>query len=318
MKHPLLSIIGTTATGKTSLALELANQVLADGLYSGVDLIPLDSRQVYANLPILSGADVPAGFIRTMSESEYPQPLYAKPESSIFLHGVSILNADEEWSVAQFQAFALQILAVSLQKNHLPILVGGTGLYHQQLFLDDPHLLIPPNDAWRAEAATLSLVELQTKLKLMNPEKYKALNNSDLHNPRRLQRAIEISLADVPVFPEWQRDVATEYQQQFVGLSLHLEILEQRIKDRIEKRLAQGVIDECTHFLENYTDTTLAHSTLGLASLSSYIQGTTTSDQLKESWLLEELQYAKRQQVWWKKQSNILWYDAQQLEGIAE
>ena len=318
MNYPLLSIVGTTATGKTDLALAVAEQVLSEGLYSGVALISADSRQVYGDVPLLSGADIPENFIQKKASGEYVYAYHGSNTLPIFLHGVAMLKADQEWSVALFKQFALQIVSVSIQKNYFPIIVGGTGLYHQQLFSGDPHLFVPPNETWRQEAAQLTLEELQEKVRSLSAQKFEALNNSDRNNPRRLQRAIEILMAGTPQVPEWHKKVADQYTQYYIGLSLSPTALAQRIEERVEKRLAQGVITEVTNFLETHTQETLVHSTLGLAQIAKFIHGSLSIAQMKAAWVLEELQYAKRQQVWWKKQPQVTWYGAEQLEGITE
>ena len=152
----VISVFGPTAVGKTAYALALPEtRSIASLHYTGFDIISADSRQIYQDIKIISGADIPTHL-----------PANTK------IHGIGILQANEDWSVAHFVKFAREIIADSLKNNRLPIIVGGTGLYHQQLFAPAPTLQIKPNAKLRASLNKLSLEKLQDKLEEINPQKW--------------------------------------------------------------------------------------------------------------------------------------------------
>jgi len=323
MRQPLISIVGTTATGKTAVALELAQAAIAAKKYARVHLISADSRQVYSELAILSGADVPDDFTAA-SDPNFSFPFFQNQEKTIILHGVSMLAATDEWSVALFREFALKILRTALGANELVIIVGGTGLYHAHLMQLDPALMIPPDPIWRAEALTLSIESLHEVLKALDAKKLENLNHSDKNNPRRLQRAIEVARTTPIALPEWQVTTIASYTQQYFGLSISREALAERIQLRVQKRLEQKVLSEVTAYFLTYGELDLpSASTLGLKELWAYQQGEISREVALEKWTTAEVQYARRQAVWWKKQPGMHWLDstlaaAQILESITE
>lgn len=196
-----MAVVGPTATGKTTFALQLAQQALqSPHNYAGVDLISVDSRQVYKGLEILTGADVPGDFRLVSGASEKTNPTFAQilhfpyyqhAQLPIALHGVSIVDLDQDWSVTYFKDFATTIILNAFETNRLPILVGGTGLYHQELFSTDTDLYIPPNPDVRRKAEAFTVEALHEWLFKVSPETMMQMTDSDVQNPRRLVRAIE-------------------------------------------------------------------------------------------------------------------------------
>lgn len=191
--YPVTAVVGPTATGKTVRALEIAAEMLIGGKVAGVDLISVDSRQVYQGLEVLTGADVPEGFERISTQCNN---YFANCDDSIRLYGVSIIKPSDEWSVAHFLQYARNIMIDSWHGRRLPILVGGTGLYHQKLFAQDKRLQVPPNDEVRKRAEQMSVGDLQEWLGEVDHERLAMMNQSDRGNKRRLVRAIEVGIVD--------------------------------------------------------------------------------------------------------------------------
>lgn len=315
MKHPLVSIVGTTATGKTDVAFALAEAVIISGKYPKVHIISADSRQVYRALPILSGADVPKDFVQKTAEFLYP--FFTNQDETILLHGIGMLDIKDEWSVAVFREFALEIMKYAYEQNHFIIVVGGAGLYHRHILQTDPELNVAPNVEWRGEAADLSVSELQSILLHQAPERLESMNNSDRNNSRRLQRAIEVARADVQPLPEWQFSVIAQTQHVIYGLSVSEAALAERIFDRIDKRLDEGVLNEVRALMSTIAGKDMQiSSTLGLSQLIEHIRGRLSLAETIEQWSIAELQYAKRQLVWWKNQTAVQWLE-HPVEGVA-
>lgn len=290
----LVSIVGPTATGKTSLALWLSERLIAEQKIAGVDLISADSRQVYRELPIISGADIPDNV----------------PEQ-ITIHGVGIINVDEEWSVAHFRNWALPIIEQSITAGHLPIIVGGTGLYHRHLFNLELAEQPGPDLKLRAELQILSVEALQSRLGQLSAERLVAMNDSDRQNPRRLVRAIEQVTNKRELLPIIVQQSLPNFKRFTIGLTDSLDHLEQKIAQRVAERWQQGAVDEVKKVMEKLESTALdlpGLSATGVKEIGQYLDGQSTEEHAKQAWILREFQYAKRQLTWWKKESEVKWY----------
>jgi len=316
MRNLLLSIVGPTATGKSQLALKLPPILASD--FHFFDLISADSRQVYEGMAVGTGADVPVDFQRLTTDPEsvetFAEPYFKK--DTIRIHGISIRRPDQDWSVAQFREFAQKTMQSSWQENGLPILVGGTGLYHQHAFSTDQQMDVPPNEAVRAHAERISFANLQRWLKELDAAKFEALNNSDRHNPRRLIRAIEIILAqNAPAAEKKVTKLAAldqvTLEQLIIGLTDSTEQITQHIKDRIKSRLGTGMLEEVQQLIANYDEEVWrepAFSATGYKEVRAYLEDKIDYQQMQELWLRHEVQYAKRQFTWWKKQAGVEWF----------
>lgn len=305
----ILMIIGPTAVGKTDFALSAANHLLQLGKVTGVDLISADSRQVYQGLEIISGADIPEGF-QPQIPADFSDDKIFFEHGALRLFGISMLPPTAEWSVSQFQTYAQRIISTSVAQQRLPIIVGGTGLYQRHLFNTDPQLHIPPNAVVRERAEQMSVSELQIWLQEVNPERFKHMNDSDQANPRRLVRAIEISLAEQPVTPA-EPEVVFQPELRILGLQDTIEQITERIQQRVEARLAHGAVAEAERLLQIATDQNRrlpAFSATGVKPLLQLVSGSISETEATALWITQERQYAKRQLTWWKKESQVKWY----------
>jgi len=329
-----ISIVGPTACGKTERALEVARQLVKEKQVPGVDIISADSRQVYKGLEILTGADVPEGFEAVLLRqaqhdsltaqydghaSQYdgnkPQsdlPHFTNSEGSIHIFGILMIEPTEEWSLAHFVNFARKILQESWANGRLPILVGGTGLYHKHLFSDDKTPQIPQNEDFRIEAQKKSVEELQQKLNGIDANRLELMNESDRENPRRLIRAIEVA-----IWQQKHRDssllqtgstgspvVWSQVNNQVEFVSAPLETIKERIEERVQKRFTSGAVQEVQNLLKlNLPENSPVITTLGVLEIKQYLEGSLSDQECQKLWALHEFQYAKRQLTWWKKLS---------------
>lgn len=302
--NKLLSIVGPTATGKTQTALTLAKKLITDNLVAGIDLISADSRQVYRGLAILTGADIPAGFSQktNLADQNLAHSYFANADDSIRLFGVSIINSTDEWSVAHFQLMARKIMHYSWQTHRLPILVGGTGLYHDQLLTDDSQLHIGPNSIIRQKAANMTVTQLQEWLDELDSQRLNQMNHSDLHNPRRLTRAIEIVLTQA----HHRTQVKPSVDKLTLVLTAPLQLIEDKITQRVSQRFQAGAVEEVKSLLSQKLDPSLpVMSTLGVVEIADYLAKKLDQSGCQKLWALHELQYARRQITWWKNKSGL-------------
>lgn len=288
----LLSIIGPTATGKTSFAVELAKEL--SNKFSFIDIISSDSRQIYKGMEVGTGVDLP--------QEKLPH---------IRFHGFSMVQPDEEWSVMQFQNFTHQVIQQSWYENGLPILVGGTGFYQHHLFGSQTEMQIPPNEEVRQKAALMTLSELQTWAEKTAPKKFTDMNESDQKNPRRLVRVIEIGVGSVEKKEVPETDVPSDVLT--IGLTDSIEHISQKIQQRVEERLAEGMINETQTLMAHYNDEIWrkfpAFSATGYKEVRAFLEDKLSKEEMITLWNRRELQYAKRQRTWFKKYAqDALWF----------
>ncbi|MFZ1721242.1 MAG: hypothetical protein WAU07_01935 [Microgenomates group bacterium] len=321
---PIISIVGTTATGKTDLALALATAFFQKNK-RGTCIISADSRQVYKELPILTGGDVPKYFTAHEATSADPFPYFVSPDSTIELHGIGFISVTDEWSAGLFHAWIQPIISDAIKNQKLIIVVGGTGLYHRMLSEKDTKMTIPPNQELREWASSHTIEELQKKLQEINQVRLEAMNESDRQNPRRLVRAIEIEMffenqVEGNALKITPSPNSAELTHLWYGVSATPELLKSRITERVNARFKNGALEEVSKIMRvhNLSQDLLAFSTLGLKECAEYISGNLTAEALREDWIIKELQYAKRQKTWWKQHSDITWFDTSQENWILE
>ncbi len=301
MNH-LLIIAGPTATGKTKLGLKLAQKF--DG-----EILSADSRQVFQGMDIGSGKDLPPNLKpQTSALKAMDTQITFYNHNHIKLWGYNLVRPDQEFSLAHFQRFASVIVPHLHSRNKLPIIVGGTGLYLKSFshHLSTTH--IPPNIKLRAKLDQYSTSQLQSQLKNINPSKYNSMNHSDQNNPRRLIRAIEISLSPTP---STNATSFSQYPHQlWIGLKAPLTTLDQQVKQNIITRSRQLTSE--IHRLENLYPQfwhTPAASALGYRQWHQFLTGRITQRKALGNWITAETQYLRRQLTWFKQQSQIHWFD---------
>lgn len=261
----VLIICGPTGTGKTKLAIELAKAM-------GGELINADSRQIYKGLDALTGKD----------RSE---------EIRIWLYDV--VSTDEASTVSHFVKLAHHAIFDIHKRGKLPIVVGGTGFYIRALTQPFETIAIPPNWPQRKHLETLSLDALQ---KLVDPKRLARMNESDSKNPRRLMRAIEVAVSAQHIVQP-----IPSYDALWVGLTVSLAVLKERISERVSGRFEKAV----TEVRDGLPPI------LGADPLLSFVHGESTKEEAIEGWVQAEYQYAKRQMTWFRKEKDIHWFDVE-------
>ena len=304
-------ITGQTATGKTKRALELASQ-------KNGEIINFDSRQIYKKLDIITGKDL------YLTDRKY---MLVKNVGPFDIGYYSIIGSSRLWlyDIADprnpFSAFDYRLLALEVIKDiqlreKTPIIVGGTYFYLQQLLYDILDTPIPPNPELRAELEKESTQTLKDILFTENFKVFKELNNSERHNRQRLIRKIEITRAG----HEITRNTKEDYQYA-LPFSEKDTVIEgyymadrdkhrKSIKARIAERLNAGAVQEVEALLRyGYTAEHPGLQTIGYKQILRFLMHEINTEEMQREWLNKEIQYAKRQYTFAKRDPNISWIE---------
>lgn len=287
----LIVILGPTAAGKTNLAIQLAKQ------FNG-EIISADSRQIYRGMDIGTGKD-----------------LTAYQNSKINYHLIDLLPPTQQFTVAEYQPLAIRTIKTIASKNKLPFLVGGTGLYISAVVDNFKIPAVAPNPSLRQKINCMSPQEKIAYLKKTDPL---ALEIIDLHNPRRLNRAVEVCLAGKKFSPLRQTGQPLFNVLQ-LGIKLTRDQLKHKINQRVDEMLQQGLITETQQLLKRYGPTSIITNTLGYSEIIDYLNKKTDLPQAVELIKLHTRQYAKRQMTWFKRDQRIHWINNyQQAKKLIE
>ncbi len=312
MKKTVLAIVGPTGVGKTRAAEEIRKSFglprpQDDRNQTGnVGLISVDSRQVYCGMDIGTGKD-----------------------AKIF--GTDLTKPDKLFSVADYCFIVKPYIQKLLDAGKLPVLVGGTGLYLKALIDGIDTIDVPQNPELRKELEKLSVGELQKELqkttKSLDPRSFIikrklvawddkqesedkcGMNNSDWMNPRRLVRKIEIEKYKT-IVPLLHCSIAKELKYDnllIVGLTSSLSQIQKNIERRVKDRLDKGLLAEIKGLVKIYGWNEVLRSTIAYREWENYFKGKATYEETVAKWTRDEVNYAKRQLTWFKKDKRIKW-----------
>lgn len=293
VKPKIIVILGPTASGKSDIALKLAKK------FHG-EIISADSRQVYR------GMDLGTGKVQK-DESKIKKQ---ESRSNIFSsegvqhHLIDIINPEEEFNVSHFKKAAQEAIEEILAKEKVPIICGGTGFWIQAL---TDNIILPevkPDPVLRNMLRSKSTEELFFELEKLDPERAQTI---DAKNPVRLIRAIEIATTLGKV-PTKKNHIENKYEFLQIAILVPREILNEKIKKRLDERLEQGMIQEVANLHENRVSWQWMEQ-IGLEYrwISRYLQNKITQEEMKEKLYFDIIHYAKRQMTWLKKNKKILW-----------
>lgn len=303
--NKLLVICGPTATGKTSLAVSLAQKF--DG-----ELVSADSRQIYKGMDIGTGKDIKEKRIRdsfTLHTKFGKVELAAYDIDGILIWLYDVISPDQPFSVSHYQTLAADVIKRIHIKGKLPILVGGSGLYIKAVTEGIGTFDIPKNEGLRKKLVQLSVEELQKKLCGLSQEVYETLNESDRKNPRRLVRKIEIVSSHASPFLS---SAAEHYLTFTIGLTADKSILSHNITRRVENRVQEGIVEEIRALIAaGYSWDLPSLHTLGYKEWRQYVSNPGEDEKKKtvSQWIQNEVNYAKKQMTWFKKQPYVEWVD---------
>jgi tRNA dimethylallyltransferase len=299
-KPKIIVVLGTTASGKTSLGVKLAAK------YNG-EIISADSRQVFKGMDIGTGKDLAE---------------YQVGRKKIPYHLIDVVSPNTEFNLANYQKLTKDAIADILSRGKLPIIVGGTGLYLQAII--DGYKLTKgvPDPKRRAELDAMTASELLKIVEKMNAEFAHHLNNSDKHNPRRLIRYIEIMEQGGSTKPVKRQD---KYNFLLLGLSWPDDVLRERIMARLMSRLdKENMVGEIENLQADGVSWQRLNSFgLEYRFIAYYLQGKLEYDEMIEKLGIAIYRFAKRQKTWfkrWEKQGRkIEWIkDLKEAEKLVD
>ena len=287
---PLLVIAGATATGKTGLAIDIAERLAAEG--TAAEVISADSRQVFR------GLDIGTAKASLTERRGIPH------------HGVDLADPDQPFSLADFAAHARAALAGIADRAGLAILAGGTGLYLRAVARGIATERLPADPEVRArleaEFLAVGLDPLVERLRATAPTRAAQV---DLRNPRRVVRALEIAAIDggtgpLPEPRGYDGPVA------WIGLALdrptHLEWIAQRARAQFDA----GLVEEARALRERFDPGLPAFSAIGYREAWAVIDGRFDREQAIAEDARRNAGFAKRQRTWFRSEPDIVWLDA--------
>lgn len=292
LQKPVIFIVGPTASGKTDLSIKLATILKTE-------IISADSRYFYRMMDVGT----------------------AKPDENaigkIYHHMINIADPDETISVAIFKQQVTEIIENLHQASKIPIVVGGTGQYIHAIFhnwempeLESDYELRKLLENYAERFGKLKLYEFLQKV---DPE---AANIIDFRNLRRTVRAIEVMLKTGYRFSEQRKQKASNYSRKIIGIRWDRSVLYQRIDDRIEMMIENGVIEEVRRLLDlGYSSKLPSMSAIGYRELAGYILGENTLDEAIMLMKRNSRTYVRRQANWFKgNDPNIKWFEGDGID----
>lgn len=286
----LITIIGPTAIGKTSLSIALAQ-------HFGCDIISCDSRQFFKEMSI--GTAVP-------SEEE----LAGAPHH--FIQNKSIF---ENYSVGDFEKEALEKLDELFTKNNIQIMVGGSGLYVDAVlkgFDEFPDIDESVRTEINSKYDELGIEFLQQKLQELDNNYYQKIlaeNPQTLQNPQRMKRFVEVCIGSGLPYSSFigKRKNERNFTPIIIGLEADREIMYSRINQRVDIMINEGLVDEVKSLLPNQNLNAL--QTVGYRELFDYFNEKISLNEAIEQIKMNTRRFSKRQMTWFKRTENAIWFD---------
>ena len=283
-KPNLIVVVGPTAIGKTSLSLALAT-------HFKTEILSADSRQFFKEMSIGTAAP---------SEAE----LATAPHH--FIHHISI---EDDYSVGDFEKEALSKLDTLFKSHENVIMVGGSGLYVDALTkgLDEfPKVDEGIREKLNEELEKNGIESLQQQLKKLDPDYYSEV---DIQNPHRLIRALEICTGTGKPYSSFRKNKTTPrpFNTIFIGLDADRKIVYDRINQRVDMMVENGLIEEAKKLYEKRSLNAL--NTVGYKELFKYFEGEWSLEKAIEEIKKNTRRFAKRQFTWFRKNDQINWFD---------
>ena len=287
-KQKVIAIVGPTASGKTDLAIELAEKINGE-------IISCDSMQIYKEMDI--------GTAKPTEEEQKRIKHYL----------IDVVSPEERFSVSDYQKQAEQAIEKVLSKNKVPIIVGGTGLYANSLIYGIKFLDIKFDANYRRKLEERTekegLEKLYNEAKQIDEEAMKTISIND---KKRILRVLEIYKQTGKTKTEQDilsRIQEVKYDYKVFGINMDRQLLYNRINLRVDKMIENGLIEEVQDIYKKYNSFPTALQAIGYKEVVEYLKKEITKEEMIEKIKMESRRYAKRQLTWFRKNKEIIWLD---------
>ena len=289
--RPLIVLTGPTAVGKTALSIALAKAVKGE-------IVSADSMQVYRHMDIGSAK------------------ITAEEMQNVPHHLIDVLEPWEEFHVVRFQELAREALEGIYERGQIPILTGGTGFYIQAILKDVDFTENGEDLTYRSELEQLAKKEgsgyLHALLLEADPKSAEAIHPN---NTKRIIRALEYyrqTGEPISAHNEEQRKKASPYNYAYFVLTDDRKHLYDRIDLRVDRMLADGLVEEVRHLKElGCTRDMISMQGLGYKEILAYLDGELSYEEAVYILKRDTRHFAKRQLTWFKREQDVIWIDRQ-------
>jgi tRNA dimethylallyltransferase len=287
----LLVIAGPTAIGKTAFSIAVAE-------HFETEIISADSRQFYREMRI---------------GTAFPEP---EELAAVKHHFVSNLSIEDNYNVSRYESDVLGLLEILFQSYDILVITGGSGLYLDAVCrgideLPDPDPVL--RQSLKDDLSEIGIEALQHRLQELDPEYYEIV---DLNNPNRLLRALEVCMQTGQTYSSLRMNTTKSRPFNIIkiGLNTDRDLLFKRIGERVDKMMEKGLLEEVKSLLplREYN----ALNTVGYKELFAYFDGDVSLKQAIENIKTNTRRYAKRQLTWFKRDQEIRWFEADELEEV--
>lgn len=276
-KPKVIAVVGATASGKSTYAVELANDI-------GGEIISADSRLVYKGFNI--------GTAKPVKEEMKGIPH----------HMIDIVEPEVDYSAGLYVQDAKKIIYEILDRSKVPVVVGGTGLYFRLLLEDYDVPKVEPDYELRERLQKLEGIDIHKMLFEISPEQALKIEKND---KRKLIRAYELAKnLDKPLF---EHKKEPEFDVEWIGLNFPRQELYERINLRVDLMIKNGLVDETKALLKKHGRIKNLTGTIGYREMLAYLDGEMTLNEASEKLKQNTRNYAKRQLTWFRKNPEIKW-----------
>lgn len=286
--------MGITASGKTSLAIKLAQK------FNG-EIVSADSRQIYKEFNI--GTAKPEGHWMMLGNKK----VFAS--GGIPHHLIDFVDPKQDFTLADYKNIAVEKIKEVLKRGKTPFLVGGTALYIKSVLENWDIPKAGPNQTLRKKLENKNPEELYQELKLKDPEAAIITGNK---NKRRIVRALEVIHETGKKFSEQRKAESPIFNPIKIGLKISKESFLNNVSFRLKEMLEDGLIAEVNHLQKKYSWALSTMHSIDYQEFKDYLEGKTTLDETKKLITKHHADYARRQMTWFRKDETIHWISSEE------